>query len=499
MYTLSLKLETELYQEDILNKRFEIARKMYNSLLAKVLKRYNKLIKTKEWIDNQLNIKNNFNNKKNCKEFYSIKNKLLKEYNLNEYSLHKDIKTMQHKFKKNIDSFTAQKLASRLWIAFEDLFYGNGEKVHFKSYNQGLFSLEGKSNKTGIRYNLKNNTLEWNKLIIPVKLNKKNNYEIDSLKNEIKYCRIKRIFVKNKYKFVLQLILDGEPPLKYNEDTGEIKHCLGEGKIGIDIGTQTIAYSSDKEVKLLELAPNVKNIEKEKRRLLRKLDRSRRETNKNNYNENGTIKKGIFINGKKEKLKWYKSNKYLKISNELKNIYRKQADIRRLDHNIMANEIIKLGNIVLVEDMNYKALQKRAKKTEKNEKGKFKKKKRFGKSLANKAPSMFLTILDNKLKFLGGELIEVNTYKVKASQYNHLNDEYNKKKLSQRWNYFEYEGKELKIQRDLYSSYLIKNVNEDKESINKELCNEGFKNFIMLHNKEIEKLSGLKNINSMGI
>ena len=377
-------------------------------------------------------------------------------------------------------------------LKFEKLLYGNANKVHFKNFTQGLSSLEGKSNETGIRYKLENNTLEWNKLIIPVKLDINNNYEVNALRDKIKYCRIKRIFVKNKYKFVLQLILEGNPPLKYNEDKGEIKHSLGNGRIGIDIGTQTIAYSGDTEIKLLELAENVKNIEKEKRRLLRKLDRSRRDTNKDNYNEDGTIKKG-------KKLKWNKSNKYLKILNKLKSIYRKQADIRRLDHNIMANELIKLGNIFYVEDMNYKALQKRAKKTEKNEKGKFKKKKRFGKSLANKAPAMFLEILENKLKFLGGKYEKVNTYKLRASQYNHLNDEYKKKKLSQRWNYFEYEGKELKIQRDLYSSYLIKNVNEDKESINKELCNEGFKNFIMLHNKEIERLSGLKNISSMGI
>lgn len=36
--------------------------------------------------------------------------------------------------------------------------------------------------------------------------------------------------------------------------------------------------------------------------------------------------------------------------------------------------------------MNFAGLQKRAMNTEKNDKGKFKRKKRFGKSLANKAP-----------------------------------------------------------------------------------------------------------------
>ena len=52
--------------------------------------------------------------------------------------------------------------------------------------------------------------------------------------------------------------------------------------------------------------------------------------------------------------------------------------------------------------------------------------------------------LENKLKAKGGIYKEVNTFEVKASQYNHLSREYNKKKLSQRWNLFEYK-EEIKI------------------------------------------------------
>jgi len=149
--------------------------------------------------------------------------------------------------------------------------------------------------------------------------------------------------------------------------------------------------------------------------------------------------------------------------------------------------------------MNYKALQKRSKKTTVNKDGKFNKKKRFGKSLANKAPSKFLIILQNKLKAKGGLYFEINTREVKASQYNHLNQKYNKKKLSQRWNYFNYQGKDIKVQRDIYSAYLIKNVNDDLKSINNELCIKDFDNFIRLHDIEIVKLQGLNNLSSMGI
>ena len=313
-----------------------------------------------------------------------------------------------------------------------------------------------------------------------------------ALKDKICFSRIKRIFVKNKYKYILQLVLEGIPPLKLDKETGKVKNDIGLGEVGIDIGTQTVAFASDNDVKLYELAPNVQNIENIKRKMQRYMDRSKRASNKDNFNEDGTIKRGI-------KLRWNYSNKYMQAKNELKNLYRKQADIRKQDHNIMANEILANGDTILVETMCFKGLQSRSKLTEKNDSGKFKKKKRFGKSLANKAPSMFLTILENKLKAKGGRYLEVNTYKVKASQYNHLNQEYNKKKLSQRWNHFEYEGSTIKIQRDLYSAYLIKNVSDDLETIDNPRCIKSFERFLTFHSIEIERLKELKNLSSVGV
>jgi len=319
---------------------------------------------------------------------------------------------------------------------------------------------------------------------------------VNALRNKICFCRIKRKFVRGKYKYILQIVLDGPIPVKVNKATGEVKNAIGMGTCGVDIGTQTIAFSSDYDVKLLELAPRVQNIEKEKRKIQRYMDRSKRVSNQYNFNDDGTIKKGI----KGTRLEWNYSEKYIKAKNILKDLYRKQADIREQDHNIMSNEILKNCNIVYVEKMNFKALQKRAKKTTVNEKTmKINKKKRFGKSLANKAPSKFLTILANKLKAKGGKYFEINTREVRASQYNHLNYEYNKKKLSQRWNYFEYKGQLIKVQRDMYSGYLIKNVNIDLCSINNELCTRDFDRFLELHNKEILRLQSMNNLSSMGI
>lgn len=490
---MTLPLIAEKYQEDILYNRFEIGRKIYNSLVTVTQKRYKEMIKTKRYrsIKSELKITYGQADTKKQKELYKELSQLYREYKLNEYSFHADVKNMQKHFKDNIDSFTSQKIATALWKSYDKLLFGNGECVHYKKYNY-LNSLEGKSNKTGIRF--KDDTLIWNGLSIPVKINYNNLYEYQAMQNEICYNRIVRKFIRGKYKYYIQIVFKGTPPVKINRETGEVKRQIGVGSVGLDIGTQTIAIVSKSDVKLLELADKVQNIEDEKRLLLRRMDRSRRASNPNNFNEDGTIKK----QGNK-KVVWTFSNKYINTKNQLKELYRKQADIRKLQHEMLANYIISLGDTIYVETMNYSGLQKRSKETTVNEKtGRINKKKRFGKSLANKAPAMLLTIIDRKLSYDGLRLIKINTQKCKASQYNHFNGEFNKKELKDRWN------NDIKIQRDMYSAFLIMNVDKSLESINQEQCNEMYDEFKILHDKEIERLKALKNkgyklISSMGI
>ncbi|MEA1975723.1 MAG: hypothetical protein U9N10_09310 [Bacillota bacterium] len=155
--------------------------------------------------------------------------------------------------------------------------------------------------------------------------------------------------IRGEKKYYIQLILKGVPPKKERTTKNE--------KVGLDIGTSSIAIVSNKEVRLLELAPKIDLLEKEKRILLRKLNRQRRSNNPDNFNANGTIKKGV-------KLKWNNSNKYVKAKNKLKELLRKQKVLRKQSHEKIANYIISLGNVVYVEDMNFKGLQKRAKKTQ---------------------------------------------------------------------------------------------------------------------------------------
>ena len=483
-FIIQFLLKTEKYQEDILDKRFEIGRQIYNSLVNVTQKRYKEMIKTKKYRNLILQLSGN---KKKDKVIWKEISKIRNQYNMSEYSFHNDVKKMQKHFSDNIDAFTSQKIASNLWKAYDKLFYENGKKIHYKKYGK-FNSLEGKTNKTGIRF--KNDNIVWNGLKIPVMINYNNYYEYQAIQSDISYCRIIRKYVRNKYKYYVQIIFKGNPPIKLDTETGEIKRCIGQGDVGIDIGTSTIAYSSHTDVKILELADNVDNIENKKRRLLRKIDRSRRIMNPNNYNEDGTIKK----QGNK-KVTWNKSNRYIIYQNELKELNRKQASVRKYQHECLANQIIVLGDNIYVETMNFAGLAKRSKKTEKNKQGKFKRKKRFGKSIANKAPAMLLEIIDRKLSYYGRHLIKIDTYNAKASQFNHFDSSYHKKTLSQRWNNFN----GVKIQRDLYSAFLIMNIASDLKSFDINKCNERFENFYRLHNLEVKRLSGYKNLSSIAI
>ena len=159
--------------------------------------------------------------------------------------------------------------------------------------------------------------------------------------------------------------------------------------------------------------------------------------------------------------------------------------------------------------MNFKALQKRSKKdTEKTEKPvevkkkdgtkktirKNKRKRRFGSSIQDRAPAGFVTILKRKCSQAGGAVIEVSTREFKASQYDHSKNQYIKVPLSQRWKTIKNEkGEECRVQRDLYSAFLLKNSNKNRNTPDRKRCIKEFDRFVDHMNECIE---GIKQTNT---
>ncbi len=118
----------------LLNKRFLIAERMYNTMTKFALNQLNKMKENKEYqkeFENYLNCKSNGYHEK-AKESSKALKKYQQQYSLSEYQFHRFIKVQQQRYKKNIDSNTAQKIATQAWQAVESVLYRKGKKLHLK-------------------------------------------------------------------------------------------------------------------------------------------------------------------------------------------------------------------------------------------------------------------------------------------------------------------------------------------------------------------------------
>lgn len=90
-FIVEFPLKIEKYHEDILNKRFEIGRQIYNSLVNVTQKRYKEMIKTKKY---RTLLSSLTGNKKSDKEIWKQINDIRKQYGMSEYSFHEDVKNI---------------------------------------------------------------------------------------------------------------------------------------------------------------------------------------------------------------------------------------------------------------------------------------------------------------------------------------------------------------------------------------------------------------------
>ncbi|MEG1732538.1 MAG: transposase [Longicatena sp.] len=471
-FVLTLRLETE---NDILDKRFRIANHIHNILVKHARRCLSQLKQDKQY---KSIIKNYSKNKTFQKGDKTLLSDLRQHYGLSEYQFHNYVKKQKHLFSNHIDINTAQKIATNVWQSVSNNLFKKGKFVHFNKLKD-FSSVEGKTNTSGIRYNKQK--VYWKGLVLPVRIKKKDAYAKECLNNNsIKYCRIVRKWHKHSHYYYVQLVMKGIPPLKHKFDSKDTR------SVGIDAGTSTMAVVSDDNIIFTELAHKAVKIEKDIIRLNRKSNRQRHANNPLNYNQDGTIKR----NSKTFHRNWIISRRHRLTIDRMKMLYRKRSEMLRYEHNKLANEILlTCGSDIYAEQMSYKSLQKRSSKTEISEKtGTFKKKKRFGKSLQNHAPSMFLNIINTKLSYIGKHICYVNTQKTRCSQFNHISGECQKATLSERWKQL---SNEIIVQRDLYSAFLLQHA-QDQETIDTNACIAAFDGFKILHNKVIQDLKQKK-------
>ena len=461
-FIISLALDTKPYSKEFLEKMYYAAFKVYNQLIKFAKKEYAKLLLDFEY-------KGSSGSKRTA---------IIKKYKLSTYDFEAYGKVLQKKYSKYLGSHIVQKLCARVAASVKAVLYKGGKQLHFKKLND-ITTLEGKNNETALRF-IDNQLIIGNFKINIKERDLKNPFYQEALKHRVKYCRLIRKPFNKGFRYYVELVLEGTSPRK---------DIIGEGYSGIDIGTSTIANTSKDSCLLEELAPKAKDYDKEIADIQRHMDNSKRASNPQNYNKNGTIKKG--------KKTWTYSKTYYKLLWKLKATYRKKSAYIKQSHNILAKKIIANCNVIYTEKMNFKALAKKSKETKRQEKvssiqkkdgtvievHKYKKKKRFGKSITNRAPSQLMNTIKKKLTSQGGFFYEVNTQKFKASQYNHIEDKCIPKKLYERSQIINNQW----IQRDLYSSFLLMNSNDNLETPNRDKCIESFDKFLENHNKCIKE------------
>lgn len=419
-FIVELPLATNSEARHVLDSRFEAGRQIYNACLGEALKRCDLMQHSKVYRE-ALDMPSSTERERQARsKSFGIARA---QYGFTEYSLHDYVKEIRNSWLgEHIDSFTAQKLATRAFNAVNKTVIGDAEKVRFKRPGE-LDSLEGKSNASGIRW--RDGQILWIGLKLRTLIDLKDKVIAHGLSCPVKYVRIVRKIIRGKTRYYVQLICEGKPYRKeQNKDIA--------GKVGLDLGPSTIAEVSNTGAKLDLFCRELDSTQREIRIIQRKLDRQRRANNPDNYNPDGTVKKG--------KKKWRNSRRYLKTGSQFANLHRRQAAHRKSLHGKLVNDILRRGNTIYLEKVSYKGWQKL-----------------FGKSINYRAPAMFVAELTRKAETAGGSVIEFPTTSTALSQMCQC-DRKVKKKLSARWHNCTCG---VSAQRDLYSAYLARHVKED--------------------------------------
>ena len=101
---------------------------------------------------------------------------------------------------------------------------------------------------------------------------------------------------------------------------------------------------------------------------------------------------------------------------------------------------------------------------------------------------MFISILSNKANRYGGSVIKVSTFETKASQFDHTDNSYTKKKLSERMACLR--SGDI-VQRDLYSAFLLEHIDTESLQYNMKTLNSAFPAFLGMHENTKQRLQAV--------
>ena len=313
-YIVELPLRVNDQQNRFLEKAVEFGRTLYNATLGTALGRLQRMRETQEWRVARDMPKG----KARTKAFSAVH----KAFGLTEFGL--TIIANNHRKasgRKDIGAHEAQSIGKAVWRALQRHMFQKAGRPRFKSFRRGLNSIEGTNNRE-IMYKPERGAIVWRKHVMPyMKLDTGYMKEALASDRHVKYCRIVRRTLNGVKRWFVQLVVEGLPPVrKVYAPKCEV--------VGIDPGPSRIAYFHEQHAAIVEVAPHVDLQEPKIRLLQRRIDRSRRANNPDNYNPDGTVKKGSST--------WNTSNRgrktaaRLKLRKTITDLFNAASDDRRI-------------------------------------------------------------------------------------------------------------------------------------------------------------------------
>lgn len=407
----------------------EHGRKLYNAVLGKLLDSLSRMKSSRAYKDTVLLPKADPRRKADFAQ-------LRLDHDMSEFaaiSLASQLRTGSVDFDIFVPSKVAQEIGKRAFRAVERKMFGKAKRCRFKK--QGTeFSLKGSSNKESPQIKVTGDSalLIFRKKEYSLKIDQQNPYHCHALDHRIKNSQIMRRRIGGRERWFVQICLEGEA---FRDKEKERRHRTRlvshfgeafEGKsVSVDFGPKRIAVSNELisfEGPIIPLS--LKGMMGQCKSLQRKMSRSLRQNNKEAF-EAGVLRKGVRLK---------KTSNYQKLASEKKDKDRRMASHRKCILGHRAHEIMQLGRVLKLENISYKALQKR-----------------YGKSVAASAPASLKASLFRTAEKLGGRGELINTFQTRLSQ-TCLCGEVKKKALKERTHACASCG--LIVGRDILSAFL---------------------------------------------
>ena len=154
------------------------------------------------------------------------------------------------------------------------------------------------------------------------------------MKQEIRYCRLKKSVIRGKDRYFLEIVFKGNVPVKPKPEV--------PGTVGLDIGRQKLSLVSQEQAAEYLLPIKNRQLEFRKRQLSQYMERSRRSMNPENYHPDGRIKKGS--------VHWIYSRKYQKARLQYQELCRKQTALQKQAQYRLAGRITSSGTCFYIEE-----------------------------------------------------------------------------------------------------------------------------------------------------